>query len=452
MNLKFNKKYISIGIIAFLVIVSSILFFFIFFQREAIRNSISNTFKVLRPICNGFVIAYILTPLVNIIERKILYPLALAKREDISPRLKKVFRIISIILTFIFIGFLTWLFIKMVVPELGESLKKIASQFPVYVETLQNMGNKLIIDNPEIVEYLQNSLDIFSKDLSDLFNEKLMPQFQNMIMNLSSFVFSALRNVWHFIIGAIISIYLLVNKELFSAQAKKIVYSMFSRQRANLLIKDTRFISDTFVGFISGKIIDSFIIGILCYIGCSIMNIPYSLLISVIVGVTNIIPFFGPFIGAIPSAILILMVEPVKCLYFVIFIILLQQIDGNIIGPKILGDSTGLSGFWVIFAITAFGGLWGWVGMIVGIPILAVIYAMIKRSVERRLKDKNLPEETWEYAPIKSIKENGEYVYLFESDLKNFKYHKKDTNTSPKEFMARFKKRKIKLHSHDDDT
>ena len=207
-----------------------------------------------------------------------------------------------------------------------------------------------------------------------------------------------------------ISIYVLFSKETFAGQGKKITFALFNTKTANQIIKDTRFISDTFIGFISGKIIDSIIIGFICFAGTSILKMPYALLISVIVGVTNVIPFFGPYLGAIPSTILILMVNPVKCIYFILFILVLQQLDGNFIGPKILGQSTGLSGFWVIFSITIFGGIMGVPGMIIGVPFFAVLYAMIKRLTNRLLLKRGLPSETNKYMNVDYIQDKDVFV------------------------------------------
>ncbi|HOO28395.1 MAG TPA: AI-2E family transporter, partial [Lachnospiraceae bacterium] len=191
--------------------------------------------------------------------------------------------------------------------------------------------------------------------------------------------------------------YLLASKELFCAQAKKLSYALLREERANNLINNMRFANKTFGGFLVGKILDSLIIGIICFVGTSILKIPYALLISVIVGVTNMIPFFGPYLGAIPCAIILIMINPMKCLIFLIFILILQQFDGNILGPKILGNSTGLSSFWVIFAITIFGGLLGILGMFIGVPLFAVIYSAIKTFVNQRLIKKQLPADTTFY-------------------------------------------------------
>lgn len=204
---------------------------------------------------------------------------------------------------------------------------------------------------------------------------------QEMLKNISAGVFDLINFLKNFLIGAIVSLYLMADKEGFIAKAKMLTYAVFSPQHANFIIRSMRFTNKTFIGFFIGKILDSAIIGVLCYIGCLIFKFPSALLVSVIIGVTNVIPFFGPFIGAIPATLLILIQSPIKALWFVLFVLVLQQLDGNIIGPKILGNTTGLSSFWVLFAILLFGGLWGFVGMIVGVPLFAVIYDVIKKLV-----------------------------------------------------------------------
>lgn len=423
MNMKFNKKYISIGIIAFLVIIGAILFFLFCFQMDKFTGFLGKIVNVLNPVIWGLVIAYLFTPLVNFFERRVFFPLKLRKKDTISIKWKRAFRVFSIILTYIFIGGLIALFAYSVIPEVITSVQRISVQLPNYIESLQNWLNELYANNLEWVKPIEDLLSVNSN--GSLIFQSFLSSLANIFSGFYDGLIVALTGVWNFIIGMIISIYVLLNKEVFSSQAKKITYSLFSRSRANLLLKDTRFISDTFSGFLVGKLLDSLIIGILCFIGCTILRLPYAVLVSVIVGVTNIIPFFGPFIGAIPSGLLILMIDPWACLKFIIFIFLLQQLDGNVIGPKILGESTGLSGFWVIFSITIFGGLWGVIGMIIGIPFFAVVYAMIKRNVERKLKAKSLPIETSSYRPLKRIDEDGTFVELIEADENNFKYVKK---------------------------
>ena len=212
------------------------------------------------------------------------------------------------------------------------------------------------------------------------------------------------------LIGVIISVYLLVSKEKFLRQSKKVIYALCKPKKANLILHIGRKANEIFNGFIIGKIIDSAIIGVLCFIGVSIFKMPYALLVSVIVGVTNVIPVFGPYIGAVPCAILILLVDPMKGLGFIIFIILLQQLDGNVIGPKILGESTGLSPFWVVFSILLAGGLFGIVGMIVGVPTFALIYYIIKLFIQQKLEAKNLPTDTNEYTDVSHVNDQGVFV------------------------------------------
>ncbi len=237
-------------------------------------------------------------------------------------------------------------------------------------------------------------------------------------------VFKAL---WNLIIGFIISIYLLGSKEKFAGQAKKIVYAVFDRKAGNELISNFRFIHGTFIGFLGGKIVDSIIIGIICFVCTSVIGTPYSILVSVIIGLTNIIPFFGPWIGGIPSALLVLMVDPKQALYFGILIIVIQQFDGNILGPKILGDSTGLSGFWVIFSITIFGGLFGVLGMVVGVPIFAVFYAGVKSMVNRSLHKRSLPTDLSPYMTVGQIEESMTFTEYIPP------VKKKTTNKTPRQ-------------------
>ena len=213
--------------------------------------------------------------------------------------------------------------------------------------------------------------------------------------------------------------YLLVSKRHMIGQVKKITYGMLPQKSANYLVAEFRYISDVFGGFIRGKLMDSLIIGVICFVGCTILRIPYTLVVSVIVGVTNIIPFFGPFIGAIPSALLILLDSPLKCVYFVVFVLALQQFDGNILGPKILGNTTGLSSFWVLFSIMLFGGMFGFVGMIIAVPLFAVIYSLISTYINHRLRKRKLIEKTKEYELLEQIDaDSGEFVHMRDPEIK----------------------------------
>ena len=276
----------------------------------------------------------------------------------------------------------------------------------------------------------------YSNELEDYLNSKLVPQLNVILTRFSSSIFSSMLGLlvtaWNLLIGLIISVYLLVSKESFAGQSKKIIYAIWEEETANKLISNIRFVNATFGGFINGKLVDSLIIGLICFIGMTLLQLPYPLLISVIVGITNIIPFFGPYLGAIPSIVLILMVNPKQALYFAIFVLILQQFDGNFLGPKILGNKTGLSSFWVIFSITLFGGYWGILGMAIGVPVFAVIYAGIKALVNQQLVKRGFSTNTKDYMFLSEIKDNH-FVELPPPKQKERKGRKKGTESKEPE-------------------
>ena len=418
--MKFNieKKYITIGITSFFVIASAICFYYLIFHSESFYEKINSFFVIASPVIYGVIVAYLLTPIVNFFEKKLLEPL-FTQKADITIRKKKYMRMLSVTMTMIVVIIAFYGFFSIVIPNLVISIRNISTQFSSYVQTLNYWSKKFFDDYPEIEMLVVEFLDMYSGEFNDYLNNSIIPQIESLVKTVSLSLISVLKFLWNFIIGVVIAIYVLFSKETFAGQAKKIVYAMFSTRNANQIISDTHFISETFIGFISGKIVDSVIIGFLCFAGTSFLKLPYPLLISVIVGVTNVIPFFGPYLGAIPCAILVFMVNPIQCIYFVIFVFLLQQLDGNVIGPKILGESTGLSGFWVIFSITIFGGLWGVPGMIIGVPVFAVIYAMTKRHTERKLKKKGLPIESDKYLNVKKI-DVDIFVFRNQDEKKRF--------------------------------
>ncbi|MBQ8596997.1 MAG: AI-2E family transporter [Lachnospiraceae bacterium] len=406
MKLNVEKKYFLGGLTAFLVIAGSICFYYLIFHADRFSAQINEIFKVASPVLYGIILAYLLTPAVNSIERHILKPILLKTCKSITSTGKKIMRAISIILTMIIACFLIYGLFRILIPNIITSIENISLQFPTYIQNLTKWSAEFLKDNPNIEKLASQLVNTYSSEFTNFLNNSIIPGLESILKQVSMSLISVLGVLWDFIIGIIISIYVLFNKETFAGQAKKIVYAFLQTKTANSFIRDVRFTSDTFIGFLSGKIVDSAIIGCLCFAATSLLDMPYFLLISVIIGVTNIIPFFGPFLGAIPCAFLVLMVNPIKCIYFVILIFILQQLDGNVIGPKILGESTGLSGFWVIFSITIFGGLWGVPGMIVGVPFWAVIYAMVRRVTNRHLKKRDLPTDTGEYLNVDYIKDN----------------------------------------------
>ena len=402
MKFRWDKKYLYWGLTAFVVLVGCIGVIYFLFNGSILKYNVKKIIKILMPIIDGLIIAYLLAPLVNIIEKKLLFPLYENTKIEIDKKLMNRTRIYSISLTFLLVISLLYSFIQFVIPQVYESIVSIVGQLPTYYNNLITDLDTLFRQNPEMEAYVVNLFNRFSN-----LNQDLLKGINSVVQTLSQSVISLFREVLNLVVGFIISIYLLFSKERFIAQSKKIIYACFERHTANSIISDFKMINRTFGGFISGKILDSIIIGILCYICINIIGTPYSLLISVIVGVTTIIPYFGPFIGAIPSAILILMVDPIQCLYFVIFIFILQQFDGNILGPKILGNSIGISAFWIIFSVTVFGGLLGVLGMVIGVPVFAVIYNLFNRYIRKRLKRKGYPVETESYKDIVKIDEQN---------------------------------------------
>lgn len=413
MKFRFDKKYLYWGITAFLVIAAGILFYYVLFHRSSLYSGISTLVGISMPIIDGFVLAYLMTPVLNKIEKCIIKPLYEKAKVPLTPKNKRRMRGLSILVTIVLILIVLYEFFGLIIPEVVRSIQSIIFQFPIYVNNLSNWAMGLLNNNPDLENVVDSLIDQYSSKILDYVNSNLLPYINDVLKTLSSSVIGVLKAMWNFVIGFIISIYVLGSKEKFAGQAKKIAYAVFDRKMGNEVVTNFRFIHSTFIGFIGGKIVDSIIIGIICFICTTIIGTPYAILVSVIIGVTNIIPFFGPWIGGIPSALLVLMVNPIHALYFVILIMVIQQFDGNILGPKILGDSTGLSGFWVIFAITIFGGLFGVLGMVVGVPIFAVFYAAVKASVNRQLAKKNLPTELGPYMTVGQIDESmgfTEYV------------------------------------------
>ena len=436
MKFKLEKKYILRGITAFLVVAGGIFLYYLVFHGSSIKSDIGNFYQITRPIINGLIIAYVMTPALNYIEKKLI-KLAGKFKLDVQKHHGKI-RGISILITSLLFIFVIYVLIAMLVSQIVPSLQNIINNFDSYVTDLTNWVNKIFEDDSQLALFAQNMINTYSVEFENWLSTVVIPQASDIIKSLSLSVISMMKVLWNFILGFVISIYLLFNKDILAGQAKKIVYAFCKTKTANLVIREIRFVHQTFIGFISGKVIDSIIIGLLCFIGTTIIGTPYAALVSVIVGVTNVIPFFGPYLGAIPCIIFILIVDianPMNCIYFAIFILILQQFDGNVLGPWILGDSTGLSGLWVILSITLFGGLFGVFGMIIGVPIFAVIFSAIKRSVNYNLKKKQLPTDTSLYLKVGSIDNDAnftEYVAPVNNSF-NKVFNKKEKNGKEKE-------------------
>ncbi len=421
MKIKFEKKHIEIGIISFLVVASSILFYYFLFHHTSLFGALNKIFKIVSPIIYGFILAFLMTPILNFLENRVVKVLLKKWHIDVVKQ-RKMIRAISLILTVILVIAMIYGFFAMLIPRLKDSIVSIVLQFDTYITNFEKWINGFLTDNPDWKIAFNDFLDKYSGEFRTFLNENVLNKIDVVVKSVSLSLISIIKVLWNLIIGFIISIYVLGSKETFSGQSKKVVYALFNKKIANNVVESGRFINKTFMGFISGKIVDSIIIGFLCFIGTSIIGTPYALLVSVIVGVTNIIPFFGPFLGAIPSVLLILIIEPIQALYFVLFILFLQQLDGNVIGPKILGGSTGLSGFWVIFAITLFGGLFGVGGMIIGVPFCAIVYAGVRVLVNKRLEKKDMTINTADYMNLDKINEEGVFVEIAEETIENKKF------------------------------
>lgn len=397
MKFHWDKRYLQLGITAFCVIAASMLFYFGIFHMDTLKQGLNTIYTILTPIIYAAAISYILWPIIRFMETSVIYPLCSWRGWNPSKKIRKIIRMAGVLISLLFFFMIIYGLLSMLVPEILNSITNIVDSFPRYINNIQHWMSNLLKNYPEL-EATFNMIfsSVFSKAETWLSND-LLPQINSLVKNFSTSFFSVLIFLKNFLIGAMISIYLLYGKETYIAHGKQILYCIFRPETTNNIIRNLQYVDKTFGGFIVGKILDSIIIGILCYIGTTLLNLPYSLLVSVIVGVTNVIPFFGPYIGAVPSAFLILLVNPVQCIYFVIFILILQQFDGNFLGPKILGGSTGLSSFMVIVAILVGGGLFGIFGMFVGVPACAVICTLCNNMISRRLKKKNLPVDISQY-------------------------------------------------------
>ncbi len=399
------SQYIGWGITAFAVIAAGVLFYFSIDYMGDLVKAIRSLMGILSPFIWGLVISYLLVPSMMMYERKLFRPLvaSIKKRRPKVTLSKKLPRVLALILAEIVMLLLIAALIYLIVPQVYDSISAIITNSPAYFESASKAIDNLLHDFPEIEMYATKVFGNITETLTKWATNTLLPSMENIVTNITTGVFSVVKAVYNIVIGMIVSIYILYNKEPFIAHYRKALYCLFKPEKARKISSALRFADRTFMGFIVGKLLDSAIIGMICYVGCVVMRMPYDLLISVIIGVTNIIPFFGPFIGAIPSALLVLLVDPKMCLWFVIFIIVLQQIDGNIIGPKILGTSIGINGFWVLFSIVFFGGLFGFWGMLLGVPTFVIIYTAVERAVNRKLESRDLPTDASVYANLDYI-------------------------------------------------
>lgn len=391
MRIHNQKKYNILMIYILIIVALSLLMIAALFRIDKILAIIGKIIKVLSPVIWGFVIAYLLNPIMKLFE-KLISKIFFKKKPH-----PKALRRISVTLTILLFVSLVSLLCYIVIPEIVESVKSIFSNFDTWIDNVQKIFDNIMKDNPSVNDFIKNEFDSISTYLQG-FIDKLQPNLEKFVTDVTKGMANFLIGIKDFLLGIIVSIYLLLGKEKLIAQVKKVTLALFSKNTCKRIFNVYHKSNNLFIGFVGGKIIDSIIIGIICFIIMKILNMPYYVLISVIIGVTNVIPFFGPIIGAIPSALLVFLAKPSDLIPFLIFILILQQFDGNILGPRIIGNSIGLPAFWVLFSIFLGGGLFGFTGMLLGVPTFALIYALFREYIEDKLESKHLPTETSAYS------------------------------------------------------
>lgn len=389
------KEQIKWGTMVFVVAAAVVAVIFVFVNFAKISDAAGTLLRILSPIIYGAVFAYLFSPIYN----RLL--------DALKPKFKKYLphgtaarnlaKGIATFLSVLLLIILTVGLVAMIIPQIYTSVMDLAVTLPSNMAALYANAMRALEDYPEIREGVRQMYDMAYDFITGFTQDTLLPNMQKIVASLSIGIFSMLNWFKNIFIGLIVMIYLLNIKEDFLGAVRRMIYAVLPKRGAGMLIQEFEYINKVFGGFIIGKIIDSIIIGFICFFALSLLHMPYAMLVSVIVGVTNVIPFFGPFIGAIPSFILILLASPIQSIYFLIFILILQQFDGNILGPKILGNSTGLSSFWVLFSILLFGGLFGFVGMIIAVPTWAVILNLVERFVNLLLYRKGMPSAKEDY-------------------------------------------------------
>lgn len=407
MKVDWNSKYTTVSVYTIITFAVCLALVIIVEKFSVITGALGAVMDTITAIVWGFVIAYLLNPVMMAVER------GLKKMLEKKKSHPKLCRFISTFTAIIFGIAVICALVAIIVPQVLDSIMNIFNNAQNYMNNIYQWVNTTLAEYPEIVSYLNTQLnDIQSSVLSAVNN--LIPKVGDWAIKLKDGAVGLLVGLKDFIIGFIVAVYFLLDKEKFLAQSKKLITAFLPDKVCRELFRIFDKTNRSLNGFIIGKILDSFIIGMICFVVMTIMKLEYSVLISVIVGVTNIIPFFGPFIGAIPSALLLLISEPSQTLPFIILIFAIQQFDGNILGPHILGDSTGLPAFWVMFAIFLGGGLFGFIGMLLGVPIFAVIYAFIQEITEALLKHKGLSANTIDYYPkpaAVNVKKNSHGIF-----------------------------------------
>ena len=406
-----NEVYVKWGLTAVAVILVALVISLVFNKLGYIAVTIKAIVSTVSSVLYGVVMAFLTAPVYDKISDRLANIFS-----SLFPKWKKPIKLAKFIATLaclVILIFVIFALIMMIIPELVNSISNVINYAPDGMLKLEDWLKDILNKNPDLEKLVIGNYQDISDRLSDFATTNVLPNVNTYIKNLSSGVLNALGVIVNIIIGMMVMMYLLNMKTTLASQAKKIVYAIAGVKIGNEIVTEARYIKDMFEKFIVGKIIDSTIIGIINYIFMAVIHMPYALLISVVVGVTNVIPFFGPFIGAIPSIVLLLLISPLTALQFAVWILVLQQVDGNIIGPKILGQTTGLPSFWVLFSILLFGGLFGIVGMIIAVPTWAIIYRTISRVSEYFLRKKGLEPDSKHYMDLDYIdEETKKYIKM----------------------------------------
>ena len=380
-NKTFNEK-VKLFTIAGLLLIT---YTFLLFNLDKISGILIGIQRILEPFIWGFVISYLINPYIKFINK---LWIKLFKREC------KYW--VSLLIGYITVIIILVLFFASIIPQLvislGNILSLIQDKLNSTIDWLYKDGEKYL------AEFTGGEVKV--DDIVSYTTTHLKPIFDNMADNIgkaAKVTFDFIKIVSNFTLGIIISIYMMIHRDRYIGQVKKSIIAYLPEKRSTELLEFFGKVNDTFSKFINAKIIDSIIIGILCYIGCLILRLDNSFLIAIIVGITNVIPYFGPLIGAVPCAVIVLLQSPLDMLIFIVFILVLQQFDGHVLGPKLMGDSLGLTSLWIIFAIIIMAGIFGLTGMIIGVPLFAIVYMLIKSSVYSRLTKKGLSTDTDDY-------------------------------------------------------
>lgn len=403
------------------IIVATLIFKKIIDEWTGFKKVVGLITGAAAPIISGFIIAFLINPILVFFDR-CFHTLFQDKLIKDKRRLHKVSRVLSIILTLIvFISAIAGV-ISLVVPQFYESVRTLADNMKSYFDNIRAVTDKLydkfnqlnIFPEEDVEEFIDTAYD----KLMDWFNTQLLPNLDKVVINIGSGVIGGLKFIYNFLIGIIVSVYVMYNKEYLASRSKKTIYAIFSVKKANLFLDGIAVVNQVFSKFINGKILDSIIIALITFIFTSLLQMPYAVLISVIIGVTNIIPFFGPIIGAIPCFFIVLIEDPLMSIILLVMILIIQQFDGNILGPLILGDAIGISSFWVLVSVVVGGGLFGFFGMLLGVPVFTCLYMYINRVCTMRLKEKNMISHTREFERIKRIdEETGEPIYKTDEEM-----------------------------------